>query len=101
MSTTYDLNDPTRPWQSEMRRIFRATYPNGVPLEEYRPLVYVLCESMSQRSVAHLLNDCGVREYHLAYNDVLGIAYRHDEYAEAAKPILEKLIRHGYDPNAE
>jgi hypothetical protein len=84
-----------------MRRIFRATYPQGVPPEEYEPLVYVLADTMSIRSVAHLLSDCGVKDYYAVYNDVLGIVDRHDLYAEAAKPVLEKLIRHGYDPNAE
>jgi hypothetical protein len=84
-----------------MRRILRAAYPEGVPAEEYEPLVYVLSSTMSFRSVAHLLEDCGIRDYPGAYNDVLGIVDRHDRYAEAAKPVLEKLIRHGYDPNAE
>jgi hypothetical protein len=84
-----------------MRRILRAAYPAGVPAEEYEPLVYVLSQSMSFRSVAHLMEDCGIREYVGAYNDVLGIVDRHDLYAEAAKPVLEKLLRHGYDPNAE
>lgn len=95
------LSDEIRPWQREMRQILRATYPDGVPSDEYELLVYVLSDTMSFRSVAHLLSDFGVRNYYLAYNDVLGIVDRHDLYAEKAKPILEKLIRHGYDPTAE
>lgn len=89
------------PYLADVVNTMRAAYPDGVPAAEYRPLVYVLCESMSQRNVATVLDVCGVREYYAAYNDVLGIAYRAEEYAEAAKPILEKLIRHGFDPNAE
>jgi hypothetical protein len=95
------LDDSVRPWQANLRRILRAAYPGGVPAEEYELLVYVLGQTMSFRSVAHLLEDCGVREYHAAYNETLGIVGRHDRYAEAAKPVLEKLMRHGYDPNAE
>ena len=84
-----------------MRRVLRATYPEGVPADEYELLVYVLSDTMSFRSVAHLLEDCGVRDYTSAYQDVMGIVDRHELYAEKAKPILEKLIRHGYDPTAE
>jgi hypothetical protein len=94
-------DDAVRPWQAEMRRVLRASYPEGVPAKEYDLLVYVLSATMSFRSVAHLLEDCGVRDYPGAYNDVLGIVDRHEIYAERAKPILEKLIRHGYDPTAE
>src|SRR5437899_1879770 len=92
-------DNTVRPWQAEMRRILRAAYPEGVPADEYEPLVYVLSDTMSFRSVAHLLEDCGVRDYAGAYNEVLGIVDRHELYAERAKPVLEKLIRHGYDPN--
>ena len=96
------ISDNTvRPWQAEMRRVLRSTYPEGVPADEYDSLVYVLSNRMSFRSIAHLLEDCGVRDYPGAYNDVLGIVGRHDRYAEKAKPVLEKLIRHGYDPDAE
>ena len=94
-------DNAVRPWQAEMRRILRAAYPKGVPADEYELLVYVLSNRMSFRSVAHLLEDCGVRDYPGVYNDVLGIVDRHELYAEKAKPILEKLIRHGYDPAAE
>ena len=83
-----------------VRAILEA-YPDGVPAAEYEPLLYVLCESMSMRGAAETLDLCGIREYIGAYNDIQGVAYNHAEFAERAKPILEKLIRHGYDPNAE
>jgi hypothetical protein len=89
------------PWLRRDGAILRAAYPNGVPPEEYEPLVYVLADTASFRGVAYLLDYCGIRDYYGAYNDVLGIVDRHDLYTDAAKPILEKLIRHGYDPNAE
>jgi len=100
MNETLRTDDP-RPWQREMRAVLQASYPNGVPPEDYEPLVYVLSDRMSFRSVAHLLEDCGIRDYATAYNDVLGIVDRHDQYAATAKPILEKLVRHGFDPAAE
>jgi hypothetical protein len=89
------------PWMLRDGAVLRSAYPNGVPPEEYEPLVYVLADVMSFRGVAHLLEYCGIRDYIGAYNDVLGIVDRHELYAEKAKPILEKLIRHGYDPTAE
>lgn len=89
------------PWMLRDGAVLRAAYPNGVPPEEYEPLVYVLADTMSFRGVAGLLDYCGIQDYISAYNDVLGIVDRHDRYAEAAKPVLEKLIRHGYDPDAE
>jgi hypothetical protein len=89
------------PWVIRDGAVLRAAYPNGVPPDEYEPLVYVLADVMSFRGVAALLDYCGIQEYAGAYNDVMGIVDRHDLYAEAAKPVLEKLIRHGYDPAAE
>jgi hypothetical protein len=89
------------PWLLRDSAVIRAAYPTGVPSEEYESLVYVLADSMSFRGVSRLLDYCGIRNYYLAYNDVLGIVDRHEIHAEKAKPILEKLIRHGYDPNAE
>jgi hypothetical protein len=82
-------------------RAIRAAYPQGVPQEEYEPLLYVLCESMSMRNVAHTLELCGIRDYSGAYNDIQGIAYNHAQYAEAAKPVLERLMRHGFVPDAD
>ncbi len=79
----------------------QATYPHGVPAVEYEPLVYVLCESMSMRGAAEALDLCGVREYISAYNDIQGIAYNHAAYAERAKPVLEKLMRHGFVPDED
>src|SRR5687768_15328347 len=97
------MNDakPIPPELANDVRAIRAAYPDGVPAAEYEPLVYLLCESMSMRGAAMTLDLCGIREYIAAYNDIQGIAYNHAEYAEAAKPVLEKLIRHGYDPDAE
>jgi len=89
------------PWLLRDAAVLLAAYPNGVPPEEYEPLVYILADTMSFRGVAHLLDYCGIREYICAYNDVMGVVDQHDKYAAAAKPVLEKLIRHGYDPTAE
>jgi hypothetical protein len=100
MNDTPQTKD-VEPWMVRDAAVLRAAYPNGVPPEEYEPLVYVLADVMSFRALAHLLDYCNIRDYCGAYNDVLGIVDRHDRYAEAAKPVLEKLIRHGYDPNAE
>src|SRR5437660_1504012 len=43
MNETLRTDDP-RPWQREMRAVLQATYPNGVPPEDYEPLVYVLSD---------------------------------------------------------
>ena len=82
-------------------RAIRAAYPDGVPPEEYEPLVYLLCESMSMRGAARTLELSGVRDYFGAYNDIQGVAYNHAQYAEAAKPVLGKLMRHGFVPDAD
>jgi hypothetical protein len=89
------------PWMRRDGNVLRATYPHGVPPEEYEPLVYILADTTSYRGVSQLLEYCGIRDYTNAYQDVMGVVDRHDLYAERAKPVLEKLIRHGYDPNAE
>jgi hypothetical protein len=97
------LIDQVPPWRQDTYRVIRSTYPDGVPSDEYDPLVYVLHEvgQMSYRSVASVLDDCGVQEYHRAYHDAIRVDSQKDKYAVAAKPVLEKLTRHGFDPTAE
>jgi hypothetical protein len=100
------MNDTARtkdvePWMLRDSAVLRAAYPDGVPADEYEPLVYILADTMSFRGVSELLDYCGIREYISAYNDVQGIVDRHELYSEAAKPVLEKLTCHGYDPTAE
>jgi hypothetical protein len=89
------------PWLLRDSAVLRAAYPEGVPPDEYEPLVYILADTMSFRGVSELLDYCGIQDYTSAYQDVMGVVDRHDLYADRAKPVLEKLIRHGYDPAAE
>ena len=62
------------------------------------PLVYVFTESMNLRGVAEVLDYCGLKEYPLGYHDAMGAVDQTEKYAAAARPVVEKLMRHGYDP---
>jgi hypothetical protein len=86
------------PWIENAGRAIRGTYPNGVPADEFLPLVYVLTESMGLRVVARVLDYAGLKEYPLGYHDALCVVDQTEKYAAAARPIREKLTRHGYDP---
>src|SRR3954454_11941770 len=99
--TAAEAIERTAPWRRHDVGVLLAAYPDGVPAEEYDLLVYVLSETCSHRGAAYLLNDCGFRDYIGAYHDVLGIAGRPEQYAEASKPVLAKLIAHGYDSDAD
>jgi hypothetical protein len=90
--------EPVAPWVENAGRAIQGAYPNGVPADEFLPLVYVLTESMGQRVVARVLDCAGLREYPLGYHDALCVVGQSEQYAAAARPILEKLTRHGYDP---
>jgi len=90
--------EPVAPWIENAGRAIRGAYPNGVPADEFLPLVYVLTESLGLRVVARVLDHAGLREYPLGYHDALCVVDQTEKYAAAAQPILEKLLRHGYDP---
>ena len=49
----------------EMRRVLRAAYPDGVPPEEYEAArLHPEPTRCHSASVAHLLEDCGIRDYY-------------------------------------
>jgi hypothetical protein len=93
--------EPASPWIENAANAIRAAFPHGVPDGDFAPLVWVLNQSMSFRGVARVLDRCGLREHPLGYHDAIRVASESEKYAEAAKPVLEKLIRHGYQPDVE
>jgi hypothetical protein len=93
--------EPALPCIENAADAIRAAFPNGVSDTDFSPLVWVLNQSMNFRGVARVLDRCGLREHPLGYHDAIRVASVSEKYADAAKPVLEKLIRHGYQPDAE
>jgi hypothetical protein len=88
------------PYLTETADMVRAAFPNGVPEEAYLPLLALLLEGMSFRTLATVGSYCTGKPYGRVYNDVLGLespgATPPSEYSAYAAT-AEALRQHGYD----
>jgi hypothetical protein len=88
------------PYLTETAEMVRAAFPNGVPEEAYFPLLALLLEGMSFRTLATVGSFCTGKPYVRVYNDVLGL-----ESPDAPPPsestayaaTAEALRQHGYE----
>jgi len=81
-------------------RLVSSAFPQGVPEEDYRPLLTLLGESLSYRGLAEVMAHCTGKDYALVYNDVLAVGSPFG----AGKPELaaiervrKRLVPFGYD----
>lgn len=78
----------------------RATYPEGIPEDEYPALVVLLSEGMGFRTLAQLMASCTGKEYPMTYHDVLKAQspFTTDKPApEQVNEVKRRLQAHGYD----
>lgn len=91
---------PLPPWLHDTYAMIHSAFPEGIPDEAYRPLLIVLNESMSQRSLAKLMVFCTGKDYATVYNDVLTIQFpivSEKPDHKVIEPIKELLLAHGYE----
>jgi hypothetical protein len=77
--------------------MLRAAFPNGVPEDAYLPLLALLHECMSFRSIATVVSHCTGKSYITVYHDVMGAISAEGPDAKALAPVKKLLQRHGYD----
>jgi len=76
--------------------MLNRAYPAGIPENEYRALLTILYEHMSNRSLTNVIVILRGSNWGTAYNDVLAAGAAPSPAAET-QPVLEKLRRVGFD----
>jgi hypothetical protein len=100
MTETLMPEDETVQVRPELRgteAMIRAAFPNGVPEHAYLPLLVLLHECMSFRSIATVVSHCTDKSYITVYHDVMGAVSHEGPDATALEPVKKLLQRHGYD----
>jgi hypothetical protein len=98
-----NVTDPGQtlpPYLVETADMIRAAFPDGVSDEAYRPLLALLLEGMSFRTLATVVSYCTGESYYKVYNDVLGIespGAPPPSELPAYGPVAAALRQHGYD----
>jgi len=77
--------------------MIRAAFPNGVSDEAYLPLLALLHERMSFRSIATVVPHCTDRSYIDVYHDMMGAVSHEGPAANTIEPVKKLLQAHGYD----
>jgi hypothetical protein len=86
-----------RPEHRSTAEMIRASFPNGVPEDAYLPLLVLLHERMSFRSIATVVSFCTGKPYITVYHDVLGAVSHEGPDVNAVEPVKRLLQQHGYD----
>jgi hypothetical protein len=73
-----------------------CAYPDGVPADEYQPLLRVLAEHMSQRQLASAIYACFGGDDATIANDVLG-RYEYAVSDEAEQHVVSRLMAFGFE----
>jgi hypothetical protein len=90
--------DELRPEHRSTAAMIRAAFPNGVPDEAYLPLLALLHECMSFRSIAAVIPHCTTNKSYIdVYHDVMGAVSHEGPDAKAIEPVKKLLQAHGYD----
>ncbi|MGL5940741.1 MAG: DUF3349 domain-containing protein [Waterburya sp.] len=80
--------------------LLECAFPNGIEEQEYLPLLSILYEQMSDRSLASAIANFTGKEYYAVLNDVYRVGSAQtmrSEVAEVLNSIRQKLIHCDYE----
>ena len=79
-------------------QLLQCAFPQGIEEQEYLPLLSILYEQMSDRSLAQVIAEFTGREYHAALNDVYRVgAAEASKVGEVVDSVNQKLMRCDYE----
>lgn len=78
-------------------KMLASAFPRGVDEEIYYPLLFLLYEEMSDRSLARAIAAFTGQDYHQVLNDVYKVATLDNLSTEAIDRVKKQLLEHGYD----
>ncbi len=79
-------------------RMVASAFPEGISDDAYWPVLALLSEGMSYRSLARFLSSVTGKDYHLVYHDVVTVDSGTVRPPEAEiEPVRQRLKSCGYD----
>ena len=78
-------------------KLLQCTFSQGIDDQEYLPLLSILYEQMSDRSLAQVVAEYTGREYHAVLNDVYRVGAEVTFPSEVIERVKQKLMRYGYE----
>ncbi len=79
-------------------QLLQCAFPQGIEDQEYLPLLSILYEQMSDRSLAQVIAEFTGREYHAVLNDVYRVgAVETLRVGEVVDSVNQKLMRCNYE----
>ncbi len=81
-------------------QLLQCAFPQGVEKQEYLPLLSILYEQMSDRSLAQVIAEFTGREYHAVLNDVYQVGAAETFLSrgeEALSSVKQKLMHCDYE----
>lgn len=81
-------------------QLLECAFPQGIAEQEYLPLLSILYEQMSDRSLAQVIAEFTGREYHAVLNDVYRVGATKTfpfEVEEILNSVKQKLIGCDYE----
>jgi hypothetical protein len=80
-------------------QLLQCAFPEGIEQHEYAPLLFILYEEMSDRSLAQAVAEFMEREYHAVLNDVCRVASAQalTSEIEVLDHVKQKLSRCDYE----
>ncbi|OUL33414.1 DUF3349 domain-containing protein [Nostoc sp. 106C] len=80
--------------------LLECAFPQGIAEQEYIPLLSILCENMSNRSLARVIAEFTGKEYYAVLNDVFRVGALNifpSEVEEVLNSVKQKLIHCDYE----
>ena len=73
--------------------LLNSAFPGGVPEPFYLPLLFVLYEEMSNRSISRVISFVTDKEYSEVYNDIPIVSGYVEGQEQPSKEFLEKVTK--------
>lgn len=78
-------------------QLLQCAFPYGIDEGEYLPLLTLLYEHMSDRSLAQVIADYARRDYYIVLNDVYRIGNTKANSSDIVESVKQKLINCDYE----
>jgi len=77
-------------------QVMQSAFPSGIEEQEYLPLLSILYEHLSDRSLAQVIAEYTGRNYHVVLNDVYRVGATAAFPTETVKVVKQKLMHSDY-----
>ncbi|BAZ10099.1 hypothetical protein NIES4071_19130 [Calothrix sp. NIES-4071] len=78
-------------------QLIKCAFPQEIDDESYLPLLSLLYEHMSDRSLAQVIAEYTGKDYHIVLNEVYQVGAMETFSPDATKPFRIKLMGCGYE----